>query len=393
MKHAVVLDIGSSKIVSMCASRVGLDGLAVSGADVRTYAGYRFGKFTDMNDMQRAVVESLEAVQRECGFRLRDVAISVPVPFSKLFVGTGTLTFDSIPKRITGVDIDMLINKSLPDMPPEGCRLIHSTPYAYVLDGKPRSDLPADAAASRIEAMISHVYVREDFLLPVQEAVRQAGMHAGVCISASLAEALMLIPEKDRQKPSVLLDAGYTHTDVSVVLQSAIVAQDTIEVGGMHIMSDLAYGLEVAQPVAEMVKRRYVFSLDYQDSMELIRTPDGTRSVERSTIQYIIEERAKELCFMVDDTMRELGVDIGRQPGICLTGGGLAMVRGSREYLEDMLGLKVQRDMPWMPRMNSPNYASAFGTLEFVLHAGGEEAAVQQAEGGVLRRLKELFVK
>jgi cell division protein FtsA len=392
LKHAVVLDIGSSKVVSICAGRVGQDGMAVHGADVRTYSGYRFGAFSDVKDLQRAVLESLEALQRECGFRLREAAIAIPAPFSKLHIGTGSLSFESIPKRITGSDIDMLINKSLPEETPAGCRLIHSTPFSYVLDGATMQELPADAAASRISAMVSHVYVREDFLNPVQEAVKQAGLLPGMCISAPLAQALMLIPEKDRQKPCVLLDVGYTHTDVCVVLQSAIVAQDTLEIGGLHFANDLAYGLEITQSVAELVKRRYVFSLDYQDSVELLRTPQGTRSVDRAHIQYILEERAKELCFMVDDSMRDLGVDVRQSPILCLTGGGLAMMRGSREYLEDMLGLKVRRDMPWMPRMNSPNYASAFGTLEFVLHTGSEDA-IPQAEGGVLRRLKELFVK
>ncbi len=392
MKHAVVLDIGSSKIVSICASRVGQDGMAVHGADVRAYSGYRYGAFSDIKDMQRAVLESLEATQRECGVRLREVAISVPAPFSRLFIGTGSFASDSVPKRITGTDIDMLINTSLPEDPPAGCRLIHSTPYSYVLDGVTTQDIPVDKAASRVSAMVSHVYVCEEFLAVVQEAVRQAGMLPGVCINAPLAQSLMLIPEKDRQRPCVLLDVGYTHTDVCVVLQSAIVAQDTLEIGGIHFTNDLAYGLEIPQSVAELVKRRYVFSLDYQDSVELLRTPQGTRSVERAHIQYILEERAKELCFMVDDSMREIGVDMRQSPMLCLTGGGMAMMRGSREYLEDMLGMKVRRDMPWMPRMNSPNYASAFGTLEFVLHTNSENT-LPQAEGGVLRRLKELFVK
>ncbi len=58
MKHAVVLDIGSSKIVSICAGRVGQDGMAVHGADVRAYSGYRYGAFSDIKDMQRAIGES-----------------------------------------------------------------------------------------------------------------------------------------------------------------------------------------------------------------------------------------------------------------------------------------------------------------------------------------------
>jgi len=392
LKNAVVLDIGSSKVVSICASRIGLDGLAVHGADIRSYNGYRFGEFSDISNIKQVVLDSLKATERECGFYLRDVVISIPAPFTELVIGTGKLSFESAPKRITGADIDKLISASLPQAPPEGCRLIHSTPFSYVVDGAKKEELNADTSAAVIEAEVSHVYARESFLKPVQEAIKQADMRPGVSISTQLGQALMLIPEKERQKPTVLLDVGYTHTDISIVLHSAIVAQKTLEVGGMHLAGDLAYGLDVPIAIAEPVKRRYVFSLDYQDSIELVRTPQGTYSVERSLIQYIIEERAHELCYMIVDAIAELGIAAACKPAIHLTGGGLALMRGSLEYLEKMLGLSVRRDMPWMPRMNSPNYASTFGTLEFALNASKNGASVHQAESGVFGWLKELFI-
>ncbi len=128
MKHATVLDIGSSKVVSMCAGRVGKDGLAVHGADVRAYEGYCAGRIVNTADLHRAIGESLMATQRECGFKLREVSISVPAPFTKVFIGTGMQEFSSPPKRITGEDIDMLINISLPKEEMEG--------YAYGADSQ-----------------------------------------------------------------------------------------------------------------------------------------------------------------------------------------------------------------------------------------------------------------
>ena len=95
---------------------------------------------------------------------------------------------------------------------------------------------------------------------------------------------------------------------------------------------------------------------------------------------------------MIDDSIRELGVNIHDHPATYLSGGGLGMVRGSREYLENMLGIKVKRDMPWMPRMNSTNYMSAYGTLEFVLHTDAE-TVLPQPDTGMFRRIKDLFAK
>ncbi|MDL2258892.1 hypothetical protein LJC42_07065 [Eubacteriales bacterium OttesenSCG-928-K08] len=393
MKHTIVLDIGSSKVASICAGRVGEDGLAVYGANVREYPGYRFGKIIDVDALKRAIVESLRSTQAECGLRMRDVAVSIPSPFTKLYLGNGSITFDSKPKRITDADIDMLINNSLPQEPFEGFTLMHSTPYAYVVDGEAVERLQEDALAQTVKASVSHVYVSDEFMEPVQEAVREFGV-CSMCTSSLLGEALLLIPEQARNSRAVLLDVGYTHTDLCLMDHSALIAQKTIEVGGLHIMRDVAQVLDISDTMAEEIKRRYVFGLDYQDSIELLRTPEGTKSAERTLIQDIIEERAYELCALIHEAMQEIGAyEVNGEPQVYIAGGGIAHTRGSREFMERALGFRIKREMPWMPRLNSPNYASAFGAMEFVLEMDEGSAVVQMQQSGVMRRIRELFSK
>ncbi|MDL2217850.1 hypothetical protein LJC27_04255 [Christensenellaceae bacterium OttesenSCG-928-M15] len=391
MKYAAVLDIGSSKVVSICAGRVGKDGMAVYGAGVRTYSGFRSGRFVDEQELVRAITESLDEMQKECGFRIREVAISVPAPFSTLILGTGSVSF-SEPKRITDADIDMLMNTSIQGEAPEGFSLMHSTPFLYTVDGAVRTDIPDDLPVMEVRAQVSHYYANDAFLDIVYGVLKDVGLNS-ICVSSMLSEALMLVPSADKLTPWILLDVGYTHTDVCVVKNSAVVAQTTINVGGIHFASDLSYGLEVGLPVAELVKRRYVFGLDYQDSVELLRTPEGTKSVERAYVQYIIEERAKEFCWLIYEAMLDMGIKEEDTPTVYLTGGGVSMMRGSREYLEHMLGMPISKDMPWMPRMNSPVYASAYGALEFVLNTGNEDALTHQVEVKMLKRLRDFFVK
>lgn len=51
--------------------------------------------------------------------------------------------------------------------------------------------------------------------------------------------------------------------------------------------------------------------------------------------------------------------------------------------------------MPWMPRLSSPNYASAFSVMDFVMHAE-EEDSVDRLVGMVsesrfIKKIRELF--
>ena len=78
-----------------------------------------------------------------------------------------------------------------------------------------------------------------------------------------------------------------------------------------------------------------------------------------------MDARAQELCALLKKALRDMGVRPEARPAVYLTGGGIAMMHGIGEYLNQQLGFHVRRDMPsYMHEMNSPNYTSAFGALD-----------------------------
>ena len=117
--------------------------------------------------------------------------------------------------------------------------------------------------------------------------------------------------------------------------------------------------------------------------------------VEHAVIQYIIEERTKQLASHILSLMKEMGVNMKSKPPIYLTGGGIALMRGSCEYLEKLMGAPIKVRMPWMPRLSSPNYASAFSVMDFVMHADDEDNVGRLvgmvAESKFIKKLKGLF--
>ena len=86
------------------------------------------------------------------------------------------------------------------------------------------------------------------------------------------------------------------------------------------------------------------------------------------------------------------GVGAEASPTTYLTGGGIAMVKGGSEFMRLALNLPVKRDIPFMPEMNSPNFTSAFGAMDFVLRALGGYYD-DEPSGGVVDKLRDLFTK
>lgn len=398
MKPAAVLDIGSSKVVCLCGSMADGDGIVVHGAGVCTYEGYRDGAFIDKQSLHNAVVEALQKAEQESRIRIRDVALTVPAAFSDLLLTDATLSLGK-PRKTEAADIDRLIALSLEKCKKKpGYTLMHSTPVFFLVDGVSSTEVPEGITTDEISALISHMFVQEAYIRTVQESLDDMGVEISMCVSAQLGESVMLIPEKERVRPAVLIDVGYHQTEISVVENTALTAISTLPIGGYQFASDLSFGLDVPMDAAEQAKRRYVFSLDLQEKSEVLRTAAGSKKVSRSAISYIIEARATELAGMLRQEMENMGVNLDARPAVYVSGGGLLMMRGGLDFMRKALNLPLKRDMPWTPRLSSPNYCSAFGALDFVLKANRpqEDTTASGSEeklGSLLKKIKEFFMK
>ena len=398
MKPAAVLDIGSSKVVCLCGSMADGDGIVVHGAGVCTYEGYRDGVFIDKQSLHNAVVEALQKAEQESRIRIRDVALTVPAAFSDLLLTDATLSLGK-PRKTEAADIDRLIALSLEKCKKKpGYTLMHSTPVFFLVDGVSSTEVPEGITTDEISALISHMFVQEAYIRTVQESLDDMGVEISMCVSAQLGESVMLIPEKERVRPAVLIDVGYHQTEISVVENTALTAISTLPIGGYQFASDLSFGLDVPMDAAEQAKRRYVFSLDLQEKSEVLRTAAGSKKVSRSAISYIIGARATELAGMLRREMENMGVNLDARPAVYVSGGGLLMMRGGLDFMRKALNLPLKRDMPWTPRLSSPNYCSAFGALDFVLKANRpqEDTTASGSEeklGSLLKKIKEFFMK
>lgn len=395
-QNTAILDIGSSKVICLICGTDGRDNIIVQGAGIKEYPGYKRGAFSDEQLLSDAIVEALGAAEAEARHRVRDISVGVPAPFTRLVLQRGEISFKGKSKRISHRDIDEVINASLDFAAPEGYSLIHSTPVEFSVQEAVRADMPIGVMAEGLSATVSHLYVENRFKQLVSDALLRVGLDADMYIAVPLSEGVFVIPEEERSEKAVLIDSGATHTDVAVVKNAALIDMRTIDVGGSHFTSDLSYGIGIREAVAENVKRRYVYSLDYQDSIDTIRVPGGGMMyVEHEAIQFIVEERTRELAGLIRAALGEMGVEINERVPIYMTGGGLTLMRGCCEFMEKELGTSVQVRMPWMPRLSSPNYASAFSVMDFVMHASDEDNAgrLEGARPGknVFKKLIDLF--
>lgn len=395
MKPAAILDIGSSKVVCLCGSSVHTDGILVHGVGICEYSGFEGGEFPDEASLGEAILTAIETAEQQSRIRIREVALSVPAPFVKLITTQATLLIESRSRRITVDDIDDVISMSLEKARAPGHILMHSTPVLFKIGGVESAQVPEGARADELSATVSHMYVQESFVRLLERTLSSMNVEISMCVSAQLAEAIHIIPEPERVRPAVLIDVGYTHTDICLIDNAALTDLQSIEMGGAQFAGDLSFGLDLPLEYAEQVKRRYTFLQEPLSNFEIVRMPTGAKRIDHRVIDYIMAARAQELTGLLKKALRDMGVRPESRPAVYLTGGGISMMHGSGEYLKQKLGFNIRRDMPsYMHEMNSPNYTSAFGALDFVLRASSEDDTdVSETTGSFLDKLRDLFIK
>ena len=378
MRHCAILDIGSTKVVCMIVSADTDGAMIVHGSGIREYSGYRPGELPAKRDLAKAIAGAVDTAERASKLRVKNVSVGVPAPFMQVVSSPGFAEIVSKAGRVTAADLELLIDSSFGFEAPEGYSLIHSTPVSYTADRTEVTGSPVGLPCGRLAAEVSHCYVDDEFKRVVNYGLDSLGISADSFVSTGLASACFTVPEDIRANSVFIVDVGGNYTDITLLRGNAVVDCADIPIGGRHFTSDLCFGLRLPEGVAENLKRRYVFSLDYGDSCERVRIPgEGIFDIEHSYIQLILESRADELCDLLIGKLDPLA---GRETPVWLVGSGLALMRGAKEFVEERIGRNVAVSMPTVSRNSSLSFAAALGLADFALFRMGRSSAIKRTE-------------
>ena len=263
--------------------------------------------------------------------------MGVPGAFTKVYVEEGTVALKGTDPNVTGADIKAVIEAAekklnLGQLPGV---IIHSSPAWFVVDSGKKTLEPVGLKGRELSALVSFVVADKFFVDEVNSRLTSLGLTVNGFYSTVAGEAMLFLPEEDRDRTSVLIDMGYLTTDVMAVEGDALMFLKTIDMGGGNISADLAMGL-------------------------------------------IAEE--------IQQTLEESGIRLGQWSKIYLTGGGIAFNKGAKEYLGSKLGGRTVRDIPkHTATLSSHAYSSALGLMDLIISTLEHSHQEAASSSGALR--------
>lgn len=390
-RQIAAIEFGTSKIVTMIAQNSGLDRLDIIGSGTVPYDGYSDGDWNTPRQMVQRVRDSVAAAELEAGTKVREVYVGIPGEYIHVLVCEAEV--EAPEGEIDDGVINAVQDRAAEELQlaSSGCLVLHRSPAWYTVDEGKKTMSPG-GRGSRLRAKMAFVVAEPMFIEDVSEMLRVLNITILGFLSPSLGESLLLLSLDDRDRTSLLIDCGYLNTEISVVEGDAIIYHAMLPRGGGHITAELATELRISMRSAEQIKRNYVFNPDEfdRDSFSEVYDEAGNRmTFPREVVQEIVERNVDELMEMINLTINNDAAEfLGSRSQVFLTGGGLSLMRGGREYLSGRIGRPVKVAAAKSSKMNSPVFAAALGLADLVFDS------IEQHDDGdkpMLSKVRNLF--
>jgi cell division protein FtsA len=401
--HIVVgLDLGSTKTCAIV-GEVQIDGVIdVIGVGTAPSRGIKRGVVVNIDSTVEAIRQAVDEAQIMAGVDVSSVYVGIAGGHVTGFNSTGMIPVKN--QEITAREVEKVIEAARIVALPVDREVIHVLPQEFIVDDQHDIWEPIGMYGVRLETKVHIVTSAMTAAHNIVKCVNKAGLEVADIVLEQLAAAEAVLSPEERDLGAVVIDMGGGRTNVAVLVGNSVKHTLCLDVGGNHITNDLAFGLNVAVPEAERLKKAHGSAFSRAvESYEVVELRSiGEREPQkrpRQDLCGIIEPRVDETLQMVREEILQKGYAKGIAGGVVLTG-GTAMLHGMTELAEDLFRLPVRCGIPTgigglVDMVNHPSYATSVGLLQFgVRHHGygqGQRFSNGRLFGKAYHRMRNWF--
>lgn len=369
-KAVAALDFGTSKVSALIGRMETGSGIAALGAGMTPYAGFRNHEWMEPNELSRIIAKTRRKAERKAHRRIRELYIVVPGEFTATELRRVSLRPTGAGSQITREDMGALYRMAADYDRPEGYRILHRDLLGASLDGSMYWEDPTGRQCGQVTAYLSFIAADGVFMESMEEILGEMGVGVLDFVAAPLSTGRMVAESAPADHTVIVIDSGYFTTDLIVMQNNCVLHHEIVEVGGGHITSDLSVALDLTMYEAELIKRRNPVGMATGGGTDrMAMNGDRKLSVRMDDVRAVMERRIEELAERVEKSIVKLGLDIGKQTQVFLTGGGVTLIRGARETVGRVLGVTAHHYAPRAPSLNSPVYTAVMGGVHWAIRS------------------------
>lgn len=391
-----ILDVGTSKIACLVLKFDGPepdreDGLGplagqsqfrVIGAATTRSRGVRFGEIDAMAETERAIRTAVQAAQKMAQVRVDHViaCFSGAHPRSYGLAGEVQLTEGQVSEHDVA---RVLAACDVPDYG-GGREVVHAHPVNFAVDHRTGFGDPRGHVGNRLAVDMHLLTIDTAAVQNLLYCIKRCDLELAGIASSAYASGLASLVEDEQELGAVCIDMGGGATGLSIFIKKHMIFAESVRMGGDHVTSDIAKGLQVPFAIAERIKTVHggvhATGMDDREMIE-IGGDSGDwekdrRRVSRTELIGIMRPRVEEILEEVRAILDAAGFDQLPSQQVVLTGGA-SQIPGLDGLAARILGQNVRLGRPLrvqgLPQAaTGAAFSSSVGLCLFAAHPQDE---------------------
>ena len=370
--NVIVVEIGSSKLSCVVASR-GINGIFNVKAKAEVdYAGFLEGAFVEPSLLEDAVKSLFGQIQSVYKKKIVKIFVGVPAEFSKVTSAKEQLTF-RFKRAVRKADLEELTRGASKDIEEDGMELLSVSPIYFELDDSRKTNSPVGIKASKISAELSVVLAQSSFISKFNKIFTNLGVEQVEYLCEPLAQAMLILEKEERERTCIVIDVGARTTSVAFVKGDGLTNLTSFSLGGSHITSDLSEACAISYNDARNLKKQIVLSLrgTENDFYDLVTLGGRVAKIPLSFANDVVMYRLNVIATTVNECIRLFAKEYVPYYPIYLCGAGVSKIKGGKDYFAKCITRNISYGVPPIPAMDKPENAALLGLLNMAIEQNG----------------------
>ena len=368
----VGIDIGTSKVSTVVGEVNNFNQIEIICSTNCRCSGIEKGVIINEDEVSEAILKTIKEAEEISNLKINSAYTTIPGKYI-------TIVQNSIVKETK----DKLAGVSLKDVTsaiiqvrdieiPEDKVLIDIVPDKFILDDGKIVDDPVGKFSSSLTLTAQIILAEREYRKKLVSVFKKVGIEIDGIVPITLAERNLVLDINELKENVMILDIGAGNTEIGVFHGSSFIYNNTINLGGDNITSDIAYCLNISKEEADKLKRQYGLALksyiDNDNNISLNTCKDfdsKNKTIKSSELIEIIEARIEEIFALVNRDIMARGIKSSIN-SVVLTGEGIVNISKSDMAGKIILNIPVKISTGRLISTIKSTYRTSYALVRYI---------------------------
>ncbi len=333
------------------------------------------------------VIETIRAGMKEInemlGIEIKKVIVNVPDYNIKFQEVLGRIDI-SQSESITSNDINRVIKDSIYNQLDDNYELVIMLPIEYSIDGEKGIRKPIGKKGQKLEIKGIMVSTPKKNIYSVLNVLEGAGLEVVDITITGLSNYYEVKDANLDKKDGAIIDLGHATTTISVFEEGTIVANETLQIGGINVEKDIAYVFGVSIFEGRTLKEKFASShkrfCQINEIYEVKNTIGETIKLNQLEVSEVVMSRMVEILNLAKKQIRLL---TNKEINYIILTGGLTEIKSFKNLAYEIFGKDVIIYTVTTLGCRDNKYTNALGMIKYFIdkmESRGKEVSMLSIE-------------